>query len=118
MARAGTSNPAATVGYPTRPESEIVLGEVTCWTPLPGANSTSSAGCPLHTKSNGLVGGTTVGIAGVSLPPGPSQRGTASVWRSFGNVIVCGSCRSSGRQTTLSPGLIVTVRGSISSTAT
>src|SRR5664280_2461 len=106
------------VGYAIRPESETVLGDVTWFTPLPGANATSSAGCPLQAKSNGLVGGTTVGIAGVSLPPDPSQRGTSAVLRSFGNVTVCGSCRSRGRQTTVSPGLIVTFRGSISRTAT
>ena len=43
---------------------------------------------------------------------------TVSVFRSFGNVTVCGSFRPDDRQSTLSPGAMVTLEGSISRMST
>src|SRR5690349_16572693 len=113
----GTPKPGATVRYPTVPESETVALDFRVWTPFPPPNSNSSGGPPLQAKSNGLVGGFFVGVASVS-PLDPSHNGTMSALMSFGNVIVCGSLTSSGRQTTVSPFLTLRLRGRNSRTAT
>src|SRR3979490_739445 len=66
----GRPKPAISAAEAMRPESATVDFEVMWFTPFPPelSNSRTSVGAA-HEKSNGLVGGLWLGVAGVSVDP-------------------------------------------------